>query len=88
MEVDSPPPSDSARLRTPATLDPAVFTSPFFLSAAHTFQDHLFSGWLGKKAEADLARFLKGARDGTLSAEWKDEVWAREHQPGARSTKR
>ena len=57
-------------------------------SAAHTFQDHLFSGWLGKKAEADLARFLKGASDGTLSAEWKDEVWAREHQPGARPAKR
>ena len=88
MEVDSPPPSDSALLRTPATLDPAVFTSPFFLSAAHTFQDHLFSGWLGKKAEADLARFLKGASDETLNAEWKDEVWAREHQPGARPTKR
>ena len=88
MEVDSPPLSDSALLRTPATLDPAVFTSPFFLSAAHTFQDHLLSGWFGKKAEADLAMFLKGASDGTLSAEWKDEVWAREHQHGARPAKR
>ncbi|KAI0743588.1 Asx homology domain-containing protein [Daedaleopsis nitida] len=65
--------------RTPATLDPAVFTSPFFLSAAHTWQDHLFSSWLGKKASDDLAQFTQGAQDGTLHADWKDEAWERDH---------
>ena len=85
MDVDSPP-----TLQTPATLDPTVFSSPFFLSAAHTFQDHLFSSWLGKKAAADLERFMQGMRDGSLSADWKDEVWEREHQPkqDARTGKR
>ena len=46
--------------RTPATLDPTIFTSPFFLSAAHTWQDHLFSAWLGKKAADDLEAFKGG----------------------------
>ncbi|KAH9939757.1 uncharacterized protein BXZ73DRAFT_88929 [Epithele typhae] len=78
MDVDPVPPPQEEE-RSPATLDPAVLTSPFFLSAAHTFQDHLFSSWLGKKAASDLERFLAGARAGTLSADWKDEVWARDH---------
>lgn len=62
-----------------ATLDPTTFTSPFFLSAARTFQDHLFSGWFGKKAKEDLAQFTSGVREGDLHAEWKDEAWLREH---------
>ncbi|RDX40627.1 hypothetical protein OH76DRAFT_1450598 [Lentinus brumalis] len=67
--------------QTPATLDPTIFTSPFFLSAAHTWQDHLFSAWLGTKAAADLETFNKGAQDGTLHAPWKDETWDQNHRP-------
>ncbi|RPD58259.1 hypothetical protein L227DRAFT_630028 [Lentinus tigrinus ALCF2SS1-6] len=52
--------------QTPATLDPTIFTSPFFLSAAHTWQDQLFSSWLGQKASDDFETFKKGAKDGTL----------------------
>ncbi len=75
MQVDYAPDD-----RTPATLDPSVFKSPFFLSAAHTFQDHLFSSWMGKKAADNLAKFEEGARSGTMHVDWKDEVWDREHQ--------
>ena len=75
MDVDAPV------LRNPATLDPTVFTSPFFLSAAHTWQDHLVSNWLGKKASDDLEKFRQGAGDGTLHADWKDEVWELDHSP-------
>ncbi|KAM5540014.1 hypothetical protein V8D89_006154 [Ganoderma adspersum] len=75
MDVDVPV------LRNPATLDPTVLTSPFFLSAAHTWQDHLVSNWLGKKASDDLEKFRQGARDGTLHADWKDEVWELDHSP-------
>ncbi|KAI0692695.1 hypothetical protein C8T65DRAFT_669342 [Cerioporus squamosus] len=67
--------------RTPATLDPTIFTSPFFLSAAHTWQDHLFSSWLGTKAADDLDAFKKGAQVGTLHAPWKDESWDQNHRP-------
>lgn len=63
---------------TPATLDPSIFNSPFFLSAAHTFQDHLYSGILGKKAQGEAEKFEQGVRDGTMHADWKDEVWERE----------
>ncbi|TFY60775.1 hypothetical protein EVJ58_g4933 [Rhodofomes roseus] len=83
MDVDTQL-SPSSRLiqeQTPATLDPAVLTSPFFLSAAHTYQDHLFSGWFGKKAREEAAQFQAGVRQGTLHAEWKDEVWERDHSP-------
>lgn len=75
MQVDYAPDD-----RTPATLDPSVFTSPFFLSAAHTFQDHLFSSWMGKKASDDLVKFEEGARSGAMHVDWKDAVWEREHQ--------
>ena len=72
---------DNTGGRTPATLDPMVFTSPFLLSAAHTWQDHLVSNWLGKKASDDLDKFKQGAREGTLHAEWKDETWEEDHSP-------
>ncbi|KAI0350306.1 hypothetical protein OH77DRAFT_1431176 [Trametes cingulata] len=84
MEVDDaecPTGLSAPVAQTPATLDPAVFTSPFFLSAAHTFQDHLFSSWLGRKAAEDLAKFQEGSRAGHLHVDWKDEVWERDHQP-------
>ncbi|OSD00305.1 hypothetical protein PYCCODRAFT_1437436 [Trametes coccinea BRFM310] len=72
MEVDG---DNSNGRSNPATLDPTVFTSPFYLSAAHTFQDHLFSGWLSKKAADDLAKFKEGVRTGQMHADWKDEAW-------------
>ncbi|KAH9916526.1 uncharacterized protein B0H18DRAFT_914203 [Fomitopsis serialis] len=86
MDIDTQPssssgPFQSAQKRMPATLDPAVFTSPFFLSAAHTYQDHLFSGWFGKKAREEVTQFQSGVREGALHAEWKDEVWERDHRP-------
>ena len=88
MDIDVQAPSGSgsglpqgAQERTPATLDPTVFTSPFFLSAARTYQDHLFSGWFGKKAREEVAQFEAGVRAGTLHAPWKDEVWERDHRP-------
>ncbi|PCH34743.1 hypothetical protein WOLCODRAFT_139553 [Wolfiporia cocos MD-104 SS10] len=62
-----------------ATFDPTTFTSPFFLSAARTFQDHLFSGWFSKKATEEVERFQNGVRDGSLHVEWKDEAWVRIH---------
>ncbi|CDO75926.1 hypothetical protein BN946_scf184873.g15 [Trametes cinnabarina] len=81
MDVD-----DAHAERIPATLDPTVFTSPFFLSAAHTFQDHLFSGWLGKKASDDLETFKEGVRTGQMHADWKDDAWERDHHQPLRST--
>lgn len=85
MDVDAPQAGSGlpqgTQERTPATLDPAVFTSPFFLSAARTYQDHLFSGWFGKKAREEVAQFESGVRDGILHAPWKDEVWERDHRP-------
>ncbi|KZT01903.1 uncharacterized protein LAESUDRAFT_706953 [Laetiporus sulphureus 93-53] len=65
--------------RTPAFLDPAIFTSPFFSSAAQTYQDHLFSGWFAAKAQDTIKLFEEGIRLGTMHAEWKDEEWEREH---------
>ncbi|KAI0665582.1 hypothetical protein C8Q78DRAFT_986076 [Trametes maxima] len=90
MEVDVDPdgqPPEVARDQTPATLDPSVLTSPFFLSAAHTFQDHLFSSWLAKKASVDLGKFREGAQSGDLHVDWKDEVWERDHLPPTTTTK-
>ena len=73
--------------RSPATLDPMFFNSPFVLSAAHTWQDHIFSGWLKNKARDTVSRYEQGVRDGTMHAEWKDEEWQRDHQPPKRSSK-
>ncbi|OCH89954.1 hypothetical protein OBBRIDRAFT_819519 [Obba rivulosa] len=72
-------PSDVTQAKTTATLDPTVFTSPHFLSAARTFQDHLYSGWLTQKAAEDTRRFEEGIRTGTMHAEWKDEEWEADH---------
>ncbi|KAI0643249.1 hypothetical protein C8Q79DRAFT_928435 [Trametes meyenii] len=86
VDVDGQPPEVSGG-QTPATLDPSVLTSPFFLSAAHTFQDHLFSSWLAKKASDDLAKFREGAMSGDLHVDWKDEVWERDQQRPAGTTR-
>ena len=60
---------------TPETLDPCTFNSVFFLSAAQAFQDHLYSGWLGAKAREKVEKFQQGTQDGTMHADWKDEIW-------------
>lgn len=69
------PVSGIAVERSPAALDPKFFTNPFFLSAAHTFQDHLYSGWLGSKEKGKVELFQTATRDGTMHAQWKDEGW-------------
>ncbi|KAJ3801581.1 Asx homology domain-containing protein [Lentinula aff. detonsa] len=58
---------------------PSVFTDPHFLAAAHTFQDHLYSGWLKPEFKVKVAKHEEGIRDGTLAAPWKDEEWEKEH---------
>ena len=73
--------------RSPATLDPLFFTSPYLLSAAQTFQDHIFSGWLAQKAKEDVEKYNVGVWDteSNVRAEWKDEEWNREHAPPRRA---
>ena len=73
--------------RSPATLDPMFFGSPFMLSAAQTFQDHIFSGWLGNKARETVSRYEEGVRSGAMHAEWKDEEWQRDHPPPKRAAR-
>ena len=75
--------------RSPATLDPLFFTSPFLLSAAQTFQDHIFSGWQSHKAKESLEKFRVGVRDteSNVRADWKDEEWSREHASPRRATR-
>ncbi|KAJ3910225.1 Asx homology domain-containing protein [Lentinula edodes] len=58
---------------------PSVFTDPHFLAAAHTFQDHLYSGWLKDDFKAKVAKYEEGIRNGTLAAPWKDQEWEKEH---------
>ncbi|KAF5348247.1 hypothetical protein D9756_010528 [Leucocoprinus leucothites] len=60
-------------------LDLNVFHDTHFLDAAHTFQDHLFSGWFTTSHHAKLVAYLDGIKNGTLAAPWKDEVWEREN---------
>ncbi|KAF9075892.1 Asx homology domain-containing protein [Rhodocollybia butyracea] len=57
----------------------SVFTEPHFLAAAHTFQDHLYSGWLRDEFKAKVIHYQEGIRDGTLAAPWKDEEWEKDH---------
>ncbi|PSR77077.1 hypothetical protein PHLCEN_2v8066 [Hermanssonia centrifuga] len=79
---ESPPKPLSATFdRSPTTLDPVVFTSPFFLSAARTFQDHIYSGWLASKAKDLVKQYEQGVGEGSLHAEWKDEEWERNRNP-------
>jgi hypothetical protein len=59
-------------------LHPNLFNDSHFLSAARTFQDQLYSGWMTKTHEAKVEKFQAGIADGTLSAPWKDEVWERD----------
>jgi len=60
-------------------LNPDIFRDTYFLTAAHTFQDHLFNGWFTKSHKSKLDAYLEGIQFGTLAQPWKDEVWEREN---------
>ncbi|KAE9410434.1 hypothetical protein BT96DRAFT_1011975 [Gymnopus androsaceus JB14] len=78
MVVDAPQSSSSSHSADQVLL--SVFTDPHFLAAAHTFQDHLYSGWLKDDFKAKVTKYEEGIVDGTLAAPWKDEEWEREHR--------
>ena len=82
--ADAPAASCPDFERNPATLDPTFFMSPFMLSAAHAWQDHIYSGFFSAKSQDTLAKYADSVHAGTLHAEWKDETWAREHPPPKR----
>ena len=65
---------------SPDELNPSFFTDPHFLAAAHTFQDHLCSGWMSDEHLEKVASVQRGIRDGTLHAPWKDAVWEQDHE--------
>jgi len=60
-------------------LNPDIFRDTYFLTAAHTFQDHLFNGWFTKSHKSKLEAYLEGIQTGTLALPWKDEVWEQEN---------
>ncbi|KAK7059737.1 Asx homology domain-containing protein [Favolaschia claudopus] len=61
------------------SVDSSFFSDSHFLAAAHTFQDHLFSGWMSDAHVEKVKKYEQGIRDGTLAAPWKDEVWERDN---------
>ncbi|KAI0052828.1 hypothetical protein FA95DRAFT_1579823 [Auriscalpium vulgare] len=63
----------SSNENTPAS---TIFTSPHFLSAVRTFQDHLYSGWRTPTHSELVRKFQEGVNAATISVPWKDEVWA------------
>ncbi|TDL17073.1 hypothetical protein BD410DRAFT_901636 [Rickenella mellea] len=67
--------------RIPGHVDSAMFTDPHFESAARTFQDHLYSGWLTEAHRELVNSHQDGIRSGILHAPWKDDVWIRDHPP-------
>ncbi|KAH8105481.1 hypothetical protein BXZ70DRAFT_921031 [Cristinia sonorae] len=77
----SPMDVDTSNANSPATLNPNFFSSPAFLAAANTFQDHLYSSWMTTTAIAQVNKFKQGIQDGSLHAQWKDEAWNDEAQP-------
>jgi hypothetical protein len=84
---DSEPPSQDALESIDKSLNSNIFTDPHFLDAAHTFQDHLYSGWFTASHHVKLEKYIEGVRNGTLATPWKDEVWERENPrpPGSPS---
>jgi hypothetical protein len=61
------------------TIDLSVFTDPHFLASAHTFQDHVYTGWMTEAHSEKVQIFERGVLDGSLHAPWKDEVWQRDN---------
>ena len=85
MEVD---PIDGTGPMTGEVDDLGLFTDPHFLSAARTFQDHLFSNWLSDAHQEKVAKFEADLRSGSLAVRWKDEQWLEDNpsiQPEAES---
>ncbi|TEB35295.1 hypothetical protein FA13DRAFT_1728100 [Coprinellus micaceus] len=78
MDVD---PIDGAGLMTGEVDDLGLFTDPHFLSAARTFQDHLFSNWLSDAHQEKVAKFEADLRSGSLAVRWKDEQWLEDNPP-------
>ncbi|KAI5119673.1 hypothetical protein M0805_009618 [Coniferiporia weirii] len=80
MQVDETPALQGESATSESRiLDPSFFTDPHFESAARTFQDHLYSGWLMPSHRALVEKHLAGVQSGSLHAPWKDEVWERNH---------
>lgn len=75
IDASHPSKDTSSPSSLSGTLDTSVFTDAHFLSAAHTFQDHIFSGWTSDSHTAKVEKSKQGIRDGTLSAPYKDEEW-------------
>jgi len=78
MEVDG----NRNEFRCADTLDPSVFTDPHFLASAHTFQDHMFTGWMTDAHLERVRKFESGVADGSLHAPWKDEAWQMDNDAG------
>lgn len=88
MDVDSTQLNGSSEVpKSPSTLDPMLFSSSFFQSAALTFQDHLHSSWLSPKAKEKMENFDAGLQDGSLHAEWKDDAWNQDNLPPKRGSR-
>lgn len=60
-------------------VDLSVFNDPHFLAAAHTFQDHIYTGWMTDSNLEKVLKFESGVKDGSVHAPWKDEVWERDN---------
>ncbi|KAG6811925.1 hypothetical protein H0H92_005256 [Tricholoma furcatifolium] len=71
MPVEPPAPEGDAEVES------GIFKDSYFLSAAHTFQDHIYSNWLSDKHMEDVRKYEEGVKNGTLAAPWKDEEWER-----------
>ncbi|ESK83030.1 hypothetical protein Moror_11745 [Moniliophthora roreri MCA 2997] len=81
MDIDSPSSQIPDSNPNPEILDPSFFTDPHFLAAAHTFQDHIYFGWLTSAHKEKVTKFEEGVRDmrpgSGMHAPWKDEEWER-----------
>ncbi|KAG6820307.1 hypothetical protein H0H93_002571 [Arthromyces matolae] len=62
-------------------VDPSVFTDAHFLAAAHTLQDHIYSGWMTDAHAQKIVKYEESIRNGSLAAAWKDEEWERNNPP-------
>ncbi|THG92834.1 hypothetical protein EW145_g8570, partial [Phellinidium pouzarii] len=76
MQVDE---TESLAALESLSLDASFFTDPHFESAARTFQDHLYSGWLTPAHRALVEKHLSGVRSGVIHVPWKDEEWEHNH---------
>ena len=66
---------DEKSVHDPTTVDPNFFSDLHFLAAAHTFQDHIYSGWLTDEHKAKVKDWEEAVREGKTAAPWKDEEW-------------